>query len=71
MRLLPPHKDVGWTPYVWLIYLGFFFIHPVIDHVGWGTWLATALGTAVFLVLYFQDTGSRTGDACGSPLRLR
>ncbi|MEZ2347708.1 sensor histidine kinase [Terriglobus sp. RCC_193] len=54
MRLLPPNVELGWTPYIWLIYLGFFFIHPILDRVGWETWLATALGTAVFLVLYFR-----------------
>jgi two-component system sensor histidine kinase DesK len=53
MRFFPPYKNVGWTPYAWLIYLGFFFIHPIADHVGWETWLATALGTIVFLALYF------------------
>ena len=53
MRLLPPDKDTGWTPYAWLIYLGFFFFQPVQDHAGWGEWLATALGAATLLVLYF------------------
>jgi two-component system sensor histidine kinase DesK len=36
-----------------LIYLGFFFVHPIVDHVGWETWLAAVLVTAVFLPLYF------------------
>jgi two-component system sensor histidine kinase DesK len=53
MRILPQNRDFGWSPYAWLIYLGFFFIHPIMDHVGWETWLATALGTVVFLPLYF------------------
>ncbi|MDE3138012.1 MAG: sensor histidine kinase [Acidobacteriota bacterium] len=53
MRLLPPDKDLGWTPYAWLIYLGFFFVQPVMDHAGWREWLATAFGAAALLVLYF------------------
>jgi two-component system, NarL family, sensor histidine kinase DesK len=53
MRLLPPDQDIGWTPYVWLLWLGFFFIQPALDRAGWKEWLATALGTSVFLVLYF------------------
>ena len=31
MRLLPQDKELGWTPYVWLVYLGFFFIQPSVD----------------------------------------
>jgi len=53
MRLLPPDKEVAWTPYVWLIYLGFFFIQPALGRVGWKEWLATGLGSCIFLVLYF------------------
>jgi two-component system, NarL family, sensor histidine kinase DesK len=60
MRFLPSYKHVGWTPYVWLIYLGFFFIHPIVDRVGWETWLATALAMVGFLALYF--TGYRLQD---------
>jgi two-component system sensor histidine kinase DesK len=55
MRLLPPDKELGWTPYVWLIWLGFFFLQPVSNGAGWKEWLATALGTSVFLVLYFAS----------------
>ena len=53
MRLIPQTKDYGWTPYAWLVYLGFFFIQPVAGHAGWREWLATGLGTAMFLALYF------------------
>jgi len=53
MRLLPPDQDVGWTPYVWLIWLGFFFWQPGVAGAGWKEWLATALGSSIFLVLYF------------------
>src|SRR5277367_5569803 len=53
MRLLPPDKELGWTPYVWLVYLGFFFIQPVFGGATWTDWLATALASCAFLVLYF------------------
>jgi two-component system sensor histidine kinase DesK len=53
MRLLPPDEDLGWTPYVWLIWLGFFFVQPGVEGAGWTEWLATALGSVVFLALYF------------------
>lgn len=53
MRLLPPDKDHGWVPFVWLAYFGWFFVHPILDHVGWKEWLATAAATVIFLTLYF------------------
>jgi two-component system, NarL family, sensor histidine kinase DesK len=53
MRLLPPSKELGWTPYVWLAYLGFFFVQPSLSRANWKVWLATVLGAVVFLVLYF------------------
>jgi two-component system, NarL family, sensor histidine kinase DesK len=53
MRLLPPDKDLGWTPYVWLIWLGIFFLQPIQDRAGWKEWLATGLGVSAFLALYF------------------
>lgn len=55
MRLLPKDDDNGWAPYIWLAYFGFFFIHPIADHVRWKEWLATAVATVVFLFLYFSN----------------
>ncbi len=55
MRLLPPNKELGWTPYVWLVYLGFFFVQPIVVKANWKEWLATALASGVFLVLYFTS----------------
>jgi two-component system sensor histidine kinase DesK len=45
-------KDHGWSPLLWAVYLGFFFIQPVVDHVSLRTWLLDSLGSMVFLVLY-------------------
>jgi two-component system sensor histidine kinase DesK len=55
MRLLPPNKELGWTPYVWLVYLGFFFVQPIVVRANWKEWLAAALGSSAFLVLYFTS----------------
>jgi two-component system sensor histidine kinase DesK len=55
MRLLPPERDHGWAPYVWLAYFGWFFVHPIVDHVGWKEWAATAAATVIFLALYFAN----------------
>jgi len=53
MPLLPSNREHGWTPFIWLAYLVFFFIHPVFDHIGWKEWLATIIATLIFLTLYF------------------
>jgi two-component system, NarL family, sensor histidine kinase DesK len=46
-------KDHGWSPLLWVVYLGFFFIQPIMDHVSLKMWLLDALGALLFLFLYF------------------
>jgi len=46
-------KDHGWSPLLWVVYLGFFFIQPIVDHVSLRMWLLDVLGAVVFLFLYF------------------
>jgi two-component system sensor histidine kinase DesK len=54
MRLLPKNKDVGWTPYAWLVYLASV---PFFGYASGQTsarfWAPTIIGMVVFLVLYF------------------
>jgi len=59
LRLLPPDRSLGWLPYAWLVYLGSFFVEPVVR--GWdaGYWAATIVGTLVFLVSYFRGYWER------------
>lgn len=52
-RQLLRDKDHGWSPLLWVLYLGFFFIQPIVDHVSPKLWLVDALGAAIFLVFYF------------------
>src|SRR5580658_7893118 len=52
-RMIFRDRDHGWSPLLWVVYLGFFFIQPVVDHVGFKLWLLDLAGAAVFLVLYF------------------
>jgi two-component system sensor histidine kinase DesK len=54
MRLIPDNQDHGWAPYIWLVYFGFFFEDPILNHGGWKKWLATGVGTLIFLALYFS-----------------
>jgi len=44
----------GWAPYTWLAYFCFFFLDPIFSHASLKQWLFTALGTVIFLVLYFS-----------------
>ena len=46
-------KDHGWSPLLWVLYLGFFFMDPVIRSASLRLWLVDLAGAAVFLVLYF------------------
>jgi two-component system sensor histidine kinase DesK len=46
-------KDHGWSPLLWVVYLGFFFIDPVVSHAGLRLWLLDISGATVFLLLYF------------------
>lgn len=53
MGLLPKNRPHGWAPYVWLVFLAFFFFQPVLDHATRTEWLITIGVTAVFVVMYF------------------
>jgi two-component system sensor histidine kinase DesK len=55
MRLLPKNKDIGWTPYAWLIYLA------SVPFYGYASgerspafWALTIVGMVVLLGLYFR-----------------
>jgi two-component system sensor histidine kinase DesK len=56
MRLIPDDKDLGWTPYAWVIYIVPFALTPLYETrhatpAGWGMFLGA---TALFLALYFR-----------------
>ncbi|HKS22089.1 MAG TPA: histidine kinase, partial [Thermoanaerobaculia bacterium] len=63
MRLIPARRDLGWTPYVWTIYLMFFFIWPLSAHASAAEWTATIAAAVAFLCLYFRGYW-----VCGRPL---
>jgi two-component system sensor histidine kinase DesK len=55
MRLLPENKDLGWTPYAWLIYLASVpFYGYATGHRSAIFWVLTILGMVVLLALYFR-----------------
>ncbi len=52
-RTIVKDKDHGWSPLLWVVYLGFFFIDPVVSHASLRIWLLDLAGATVFLFLYF------------------
>jgi two-component system sensor histidine kinase DesK len=46
-------REHGWSPLLWVVYLGFFFVQPIMDHVSLKMWLLDGLGALMFLFLYF------------------
>jgi two-component system sensor histidine kinase DesK len=46
-------REHGWSPLLWVVYLGFFFVQPIYDHVSLKMWLLNGLGAVLFLCLYF------------------
>ncbi len=60
-RLIPHDNDLGWTPYVWLIYIVPFTLTPIISSrpQTFGRWSLYIAATLVFLVLYFRGYWAR------------
>ena len=72
-RLLPPERALGWVPYAWVVYLGSFFIEPIIR--GWDAayWAVTIIGAVVFLASYFRgywEHGARLVAVIGFQVAL-
>jgi len=53
LRSVLRDKDHGWGPLLWVLYLGFFFVQPVVEHVSSKQWFVDGVGAAIFLVLYW------------------
>ncbi len=54
IRLLPPHRHIAHTPYLYLLYLAFLFISPVIRNTAFD-WTLTLGSLVVFLPMYFRN----------------
>lgn len=54
MQLLPKDKEIGWTPYLWLVYLLWVPIDAVFVRSTPLQWAATIVGIIFFLVIYFR-----------------
>jgi two-component system, NarL family, sensor histidine kinase DesK len=53
LRSVLQDRDHGWGPLLWVLYLGFFFVQPVAEHVSRRQWIFDGVGAAIFLVLYW------------------
>lgn len=53
-RLLPPGHCADWTPYLWLVWTGFYFLSLMIPQTTAAERTATLLALAAFFPLYFR-----------------
>ncbi|MGE5626365.1 MAG: sensor histidine kinase [Bacillota bacterium] len=54
-KLLPNASWAGWTPYLWLLYLGFFFVQwPGMPAWDTAKWVFAVIAALMFLVMYFR-----------------
>jgi len=61
-RLLPQVSDIGWMPYLWLVWLGFFFIPWGVQSTSAATKIATVVAIALFLPFYFRYYRARGAE---------
>lgn len=61
--LLPPETGLGWAPYLWLVYFGFFWLQYGFTSPGPAELALALLSTALFLALYFSGFRRSGKDA--------
>ncbi len=54
-RLLPDDPEIGWTPYLWLVYLPFQIVGAYAGHATGSDWAIVLGPMALFLILYFRS----------------
>src|SRR5262245_329974 len=62
MRLLPKNKELGFVPYIWLVYLLNPLVYLALSGAGRTAWVLSVTSIVVFLPLYFAGywlTGTR------------
>lgn len=58
-RIYPGRKEYGWIPVIWLMYLVFFFLDPILNHHGGLIWVGTIVVGVVFTLMYLQAFGAK------------
>lgn len=62
-RLIPHDRELGWTPFAWLIYVVPFALTPLLKgHTTSWSWVLYLGATLVFLALYFRSYWVRGRD---------
>jgi two-component system sensor histidine kinase DesK len=54
IRLLPPDNEIGFVPFIWLVFLYLFIIHLFNPNMKPGIIMLNLMGLVVFLILYFR-----------------
>ncbi|MCJ7481802.1 MAG: sensor histidine kinase [Thermodesulfovibrionales bacterium] len=54
LKLLPPENEIGFLPFLWLIFLSIFIINLLNRDMKPGIIVLNIVGLAVFLILYFR-----------------
>jgi len=57
----PRFAELGLMPYVWLVFLVYLFISPILGNADWFEWTCTIGSIVVFLPLYFAQFAQRHG----------
>ncbi len=52
--LVPPEAGLGWMPYIWLVFFGWFFVHWLFEPPGTTGLILSLATTVAFLALYFS-----------------
>jgi len=55
------YPGFGWMPYVWLVFLAYLFISPILGNRSWFEWAITMGSIVVFLPLYFAQFSQGRG----------
>jgi two-component system sensor histidine kinase DesK len=53
-KLLPRQTETQFGPYIWLVYLSFFFVSLALHHPVENSFIYASIGTGLFLVVYFN-----------------
>jgi two-component system sensor histidine kinase DesK len=62
MRLLPKDKEIGWVPFVWLIYVLEIPLVAFFSKTNGLEWTLDLLGVAALIVLYFRGYWAKSGE---------
>ena len=60
MKMVVNDSERTWASYMPLAYFGFFWLQPIVIGTTWKGWVFTALGTVLFVALYFGALSTKS-----------